>query len=418
VTQPDSPAGDAASPNTVSRRPSLIPGGAADRLGPRTQAGAGDNLRMLSELGAPARPAAPPSRFSPLWMALAGVVVLAGALGLWQLQLRERDAPKPPPTFATPDTARATAATQQAAAGNAAPPAATPTAAAAAPTVAVAAAAPPASAAVDPAARAQAGPGAAAMAAEPARIENLPQTAVATAPAASAAVDTATPSTARSMPVGETAAAVAAAAAVVAAPTAAAGTAKPTVAAPAAKPAPRRETVSAAAAARPGTSPSSSKAGGVAPEPTRVAAAPVAVLVERPAAPGAAADTAPLLTRSLKDASASRRGVAGEEVAPTASNQTAAAAPAPAARSTATAATTRGKDADVDLLAALVAHVASSNNAQARQPLAQQDQLTIAGIVRRCDTLGGQEARDCRRKICDGYWGKADACPAKARGKQ
>lgn len=69
-----------------------------------------------------------------------------------------------------------------------------------------------------------------------------------------------------------------------------------------------------------------------------------------------------------------------------------------------------GKDADIALLSALLAHV--SRNGQAA-PLAEPDQLTIAQVVQRCEARGGQEARECRRRICEGYWGKADACPAR-----
>ena len=84
-------------------------------------------------------------------------------------------------------------------------------------------------------------------------------------------------------------------------------------------------------------------------------------------------------------------------------------APAPAAQPT-EAAGPNGKDADIALLSALLAHV--SRNAQSA-PLAAPDQMTIAQVVQRCEARGGQEARECRRRICEGYWGKADACPAR-----
>lgn len=64
------------------------------------------------------------------------------------------------------------------------------------------------------------------------------------------------------------------------------------------------------------------------------------------------------------------------------------------------------------LLSALLAHV--SRDAQGA-PQGSQVQLTIAQIVQRCEARGGKntpESRDCQRRICEGYWGKAQACPA------
>lgn len=71
-------------------------------------------------------------------------------------------------------------------------------------------------------------------------------------------------------------------------------------------------------------------------------------------------------------------------------------------------------DADVLLLSALLAHV-SRNTAGG---LLEEDQLTIAQLVKRCDARGADEARECRRRICEGYWGKAEACPAPATPKK
>lgn len=80
-------------------------------------------------------------------------------------------------------------------------------------------------------------------------------------------------------------------------------------------------------------------------------------------------------------------------------------------------------DADVDLLAALMAHVsrdgmtaASFRALPTAQPGAHADSATtIAALVRSCSTLSANAARQCRQRICEGYWGKAEACPAKAR---
>jgi ribosomal protein L40E len=72
------------------------------------------------------------------------------------------------------------------------------------------------------------------------------------------------------------------------------------------------------------------------------------------------------------------------------------------------------------LLSALLAHVARGNAAVggSQAMLAEQDQTTIAQIVQRCEARGGEEARACRRRICEGYWGKAEACPAPAAPKK
>lgn len=70
-------------------------------------------------------------------------------------------------------------------------------------------------------------------------------------------------------------------------------------------------------------------------------------------------------------------------------------------------------DADVLLLSALLDHVSTEGQGE---PLASSNQVTLAQIVRRCESRGGKSAaqvRECRRRICEGYWGKADACPAR-----
>ena len=40
-------------------------------------------------------------------------------------------------------------------------------------------------------------------------------------------------------------------------------------------------------------------------------------------------------------------------------------------------------------------------------------EITPRSLTRAYLTLGGSEAVQCRRQICDGYWGKAQACPAR-----
>lgn len=78
-------------------------------------------------------------------------------------------------------------------------------------------------------------------------------------------------------------------------------------------------------------------------------------------------------------------------------------------------------DADVELLAALMAHpnltgpVTASKAQQAGvapEPAKQRDDSNIATLVQRCASRPSkQESLACRRRICQGYWGKAEACP-------
>jgi hypothetical protein len=105
-----------------------------------------------------------------------------------------------------------------------------------------------------------------------------------------------------------------------------------------------------------------------------------------------------------------------------------------------------GNDADVDLLAALMSHPnlaaraaaasaprvpaalagAPSTGATAKAPApagaAVADakprvDLSIATLVRDCTARADkQEALACRRRICEGYWGKAQACPRELQG--
>ena len=98
----------------------------------------------------------------------------------------------------------------------------------------------------------------------------------------------------------------------------------------------------------------------------------------------------------------------------------------------------RSGDPDVDLMAALMVHMNSTragadalaaptkSSAMAKPAGTQVAALgdlgsaTIASLVARCEKLVVAEANQCRRRICKGSWGKADACPVaetKAKGK-
>jgi hypothetical protein len=76
-----------------------------------------------------------------------------------------------------------------------------------------------------------------------------------------------------------------------------------------------------------------------------------------------------------------------------------------------------GRDPDVDLLAALMAHVANTGDSKSRSHDRSRipvDEPSIAKLVKRCEGLNGDEAAQCQKRICDGYWGKAQACPARS----
>jgi len=105
---------------------------------------------------------------------------------------------------------------------------------------------------------------------------------------------------------------------------------------------------------------------------------------------------------------AAKIGTTRTSVAPARADEPALANPA---AGTAGARSSKTADADVVLLTALLAHVSRSGQTDT---LAEQDQMTIAQIVQRCEARGGDEAHECRRRICEGYWGKADACPMPA----
>ncbi|MFO1339933.1 MAG: hypothetical protein U1F53_17190 [Burkholderiaceae bacterium] len=76
-------------------------------------------------------------------------------------------------------------------------------------------------------------------------------------------------------------------------------------------------------------------------------------------------------------------------------------------------------DPDAELVAAIMARMEGSRVASERgsSPVSSERtssdrSSTIAALVRDCDALSDTGAAlACRRRICDGYWGKAQACP-------
>jgi hypothetical protein len=76
----------------------------------------------------------------------------------------------------------------------------------------------------------------------------------------------------------------------------------------------------------------------------------------------------------------------------------------------------------VELMAALMSHVgaprnspavAAKNTSTVATPLARSKQTTIASLVAECRLKPRAEADQCKRQICAGYWGKAEACPGR-----
>lgn len=78
------------------------------------------------------------------------------------------------------------------------------------------------------------------------------------------------------------------------------------------------------------------------------------------------------------------------------------------------------RDPDVELVAALMARANPSATVHAGDgPVGggTATPATIASLVKSCSNKPKAEAERCRREICSGYWGKAEACPAIAAGK-
>lgn len=99
-----------------------------------------------------------------------------------------------------------------------------------------------------------------------------------------------------------------------------------------------------------------------------------------------------------------------ERAGPPATKVTPASRPARHSPSRVTAHASAGKpaeqsDADVEIMAALIGHMNESNAASGTAD------ASIADLVRHCRSLPGEEAQACQRRICQGYWGRAEACP-------
>lgn len=81
------------------------------------------------------------------------------------------------------------------------------------------------------------------------------------------------------------------------------------------------------------------------------------------------------------------------------------------AKSSATApAKTGNRDPDVELLSAIMKHLGDGKGSAAADATNRSPQ-TIADLVKSCRTKDSIEALLCQRRICEGSWGKAQACP-------
>jgi hypothetical protein len=76
------------------------------------------------------------------------------------------------------------------------------------------------------------------------------------------------------------------------------------------------------------------------------------------------------------------------------------------------------READVALLAAMIEHVSANSRKEVNGAMPElrlpggkgRGLTTIAQIVEHCRTLEGEEAKICKVRICENYWGKDDAC--------
>lgn len=139
-------------------------------------------------------------------------------------------------------------------------------------------------------------------------------------------------------------------------------------------------------------------------------AVPASEAVPAPPAERSAAAAAPAGTARPRPAAhaATRQNAAHR---PAGGSSPATASAKAAARPAGNAARAPGNDPDVEILAALMSHL--NANGGAAPPARSPD--TIAELVRSCHALAPAEASACQRRICQGYWGKADACPARER---
>jgi hypothetical protein len=89
----------------------------------------------------------------------------------------------------------------------------------------------------------------------------------------------------------------------------------------------------------------------------------------------------------------------------------------PAAPKVAAALASTGRDADAELLAALMAHSDASKDggkAKAAAPLSEAERRRFAATLRGCRQGSASAQASCRQSACQGanYWGRTKSCPA------
>lgn len=72
--------------------------------------------------------------------------------------------------------------------------------------------------------------------------------------------------------------------------------------------------------------------------------------------------------------------------------------------------TSAARDPDVELLSAIMKHL-NQGKGSALPPAPARSAQTIAELVRSCKTHDAIDELLCQRRICEGSWGKAQACP-------
>lgn len=159
-------------------------------------------------------------------------------------------------------------------------------------------------------------------------------------------------------------------------------------------------------------------------------AAPPVLAMPSPAAPaGKAAAPAPAVAkarprpapeRSAKTAAKDPRGA--RPAVATAPESRRSTAPVPTAQASPVRVASARRDNDVEILAALMSQIEDGAPAPASRAAAVQAAApsagvpdNIAGLVATCRGNKTEASLACRARICKGYWGKAEACPARDR---
>jgi hypothetical protein len=144
------------------------------------------------------------------------------------------------------------------------------------------------------------------------------------------------------------------------------------------------------------------------PERRAEQASKTSVAEKKPAtAPAKGVTTAAAPSPSKPSTTAARKTPAPP---PKADAQASASAPKQAKPSSGTSAKAGNRDPDVELLNAIMKHLGDGKAATTAAAPTRSPQ-TIAELVKSCRTKDAIEELMCQRRICEGSWGKAQACP-------